>query len=195
LSNLSRAIDLVYSFKQVAADQASGERRQFDLRTWLDELLTSLGPVLRKSGHDVRVDCPPDVTLDTYPGSLAQVLTNLVMNAIVHAYQPGKTGQLTILARPLGGRMVRLTFADDGRGIAPEHIGKIFDPFFTTSRDRGGTGLGLHIVYNLVTAKLQGGIDVDSTPGKGTRFTIDLPLNVAERAAEPSPSPREEPIA
>jgi signal transduction histidine kinase len=195
LSNLTRAIDLVYSFKQVAADQASGERRRFDIKQWLDELLTSLGPVLRKSGHEVKVECPSGLMLDTYPGSLAQVLTNLVMNAIVHAYSPGETGRLTISVHPVSERLVRLTFADDGHGIAPEHLGKIFDPFFTTGRDRGGTGLGLHIVYNLVTAKLQGSIDVDSRPGQGTRFSIELPLTVSERAAEIAAARREEPIA
>lgn len=193
LSNLTRAIDLVYSFKQVAADQASGERRRFDIKTWLDELLTSLGPVLRKSGHAVAVECPPGLMLDTYPGSLAQVLTNLVMNAIVHAYSPGETGRLSIKVHAPNDRL-RLTFADDGHGIAPEHLGKIFDPFFTTGRDRGGTGLGLHIVYNLVTAKLQGSIDVDSRPGRGTRFTIELPLTVSERVADPT-ARREERIA
>jgi signal transduction histidine kinase len=192
LSNLTRAIDLVYSFKQVAADQASGERRRFEIKTWLDELLTSLGPVLRKSGHEVVVECPPDLMLDTYPGSLAQVLTNLVMNALVHAYPPGRTGRLTITATSLNTRMARLTFADDGQGIAPENLGKIFDPFFTTGRDRGGTGLGLHIVYNLVTAKLHGTIEVESKPGQGTRFTIDLPLTVSERNADGSQDRQEE---
>jgi signal transduction histidine kinase len=186
LSNLTRAIDLVYSFKQVAADQASGERRRFDVKTWLDELLTSLGPVLRKSGHEVAVRCPPDLVLDTYPGSLAQVLTNLVMNALVHAYPGGRTGCLTITVASLRPGTIRFTFADDGGGIAPENLSKIFDPFFTTGRDRGSTGLGLHIVYNLVTARLQGGIDVESRPGQGTRFTIDLPVTVHDRAPEPS---------
>jgi signal transduction histidine kinase len=182
LSNLSRAIDLVYSFKQVAADQASGERRQFDLKTWLDELLTSLGPVLRKSGHQVVVTCPPDLVLDTYPGSLAQVLTNLVMNALVHAYPPGVTGILTITASHSRSGTLRLSFADDGRGISPQNLAKIFDPFFTTGRERGSTGLGLHIVYNLVTARLQGTIDVDSTPGRGTTFTVELPIALSNRA-------------
>jgi signal transduction histidine kinase len=182
LSNLSRAIDLVYSFKQVAADQASGERRQFDLKTWLDELLTSLGPVLRKSGHKVVVTCPTDLVLDTYPGSLAQVLTNLVMNALVHAYPPGQTGVLTIAASHSRAGMLRLSFSDDGRGISPQNLAKIFDPFFTTGRERGSTGLGLHIVYNLVTARLQGNIEVDSTPGRGTTFTIELPIALSNRA-------------
>jgi len=182
LSNLSRAIDLVYSFKQVAADQASGERRRFEVKGWLDELLTSLGPVLRKSGHEVVVTCPDDLVLDTYPGNLAQVLTNLVMNALVHAYPSGQTGRIEITVSNWRHDVVRFTFADDGRGITPQNLSKVFDPFFTTGRERGSTGLGLHIVYNLVTARLQGSIDVQSTPGSGTRFTIDLPVTVSDRA-------------
>jgi signal transduction histidine kinase len=185
LSNLGRAIDLVYSFKQVAADQASGERRKFGLKTWLDELLTSLGPLLRRSGAAVAVACPADLTLDSYPGSLAQVLTNLIMNALVHAFPEGEPGRLAVTASVTSGRMVRIVFEDDGKGIAAEHLPKIFDPFFTTGRDRGGTGLGLHIVYNLVTARLQGSIDVESRPGNGTRFTILIPMTVVDRPSDP----------
>ena len=184
LTNLGRAIDLVYSFKQVAADQASGERRRFDLKAWLDELLTSLSPLLRKSGAEVEVSCPADITLDSYPGSLGQVLTNLVMNALVHAFPEGQAGHLAISASLTPQGMVRIVFGDDGRGIAPENLPKIFDPFFTTGRDRGGTGLGLHIVYNLVTARLHGSIEVESRPGRGTQFTIHIPPTVPERAAE-----------
>jgi signal transduction histidine kinase len=183
LANLKRAIDLVYSFKQVAADQASGERRRFDVKIWLDELLTSLGPVLRKSGHQVVVECPLDLVLDTYPGSLAQVLTNLVMNAMVHAFEPGQHGELTIRVTERRPQAIRLVFSDDGKGIGPEHLPRIFDPFFTTGRDRGSTGLGLHIVYNLVTARLHGAIEVESHVGQGTRFIIDLPMQ------PPDPSP------
>jgi signal transduction histidine kinase len=186
VSNLTRVIDLVYGFKQVAVDQASGERRRFELSSWLNELLTSLGPLLRKSGHEVAVECPSDLELDSYPGSLGQVLTNLIMNAIVHAYPAGASGRLTITVAKFSQRVVRIVFADNGKGIAPEHIGKIFDPFFTTGRDRGSTGLGLHIVYNLVTAKLQGVISVESRPGEGARFTIDVPLTVSE--ASPGPT-------
>jgi signal transduction histidine kinase len=184
LTNLGRAIDLVYSFKQVAADQASGERRRFDLKAWLDELLTSLSPLLRKSGAEVEVSCPADIALDSYPGSLGQVLTNLVMNALVHAFPEGQAGHLAISASLTQAGMVRIVFGDDGRGIAPENLPKIFDPFFTTGRDRGGTGLGLHIVYNLVTARLHGSIEVESRPGRGTQFTIHIPPTVPERAAE-----------
>jgi signal transduction histidine kinase len=135
---------------------------------------------LRKGGHEVAVDCSPDIELDSYPGSLGQVLTNLIMNAVVHAYPPGRSGHLTIAVTPRSRRSIRIVFADDGKGIAPDHLGKIFDPFFTTGRDRGSTGLGLHIVYNLVTAKLQGTISVESELGRGTRFIVDLPTSVAE---------------
>jgi signal transduction histidine kinase len=194
LANLKRAIDLVYSFKQVAADQASGERRRFDVKIWLDELLTSLGPVLRKSGHQVVVECPPDLVLDTYPGSLAQVLTNLVMNATVHAFEPGQHGELAIRVTERRGQAIRLIFSDDGKGIGPEHLPRIFDPFFTTGRDRGSTGLGLHIVYNLVTARLHGTIEVESCVAQGTRFTIDLPMQPPDPPPERT-APRMERLA
>ena len=182
--NLTRAADLVHSFKQVAADQASGERRRFEMRTWVTDLLTSLGPALRKTGHQVAMDCRPELMIDTYPGALAQVVTNLLMNAVIHAYDEGQTGRLSLTVSEPVADHVRVVFADDGRGIPPAHLAKIFDPFFTTGRSRGSTGLGLHIVYNLVTSKLHGRIEVDSKPGQGTRFTIDLPLVLPESAPE-----------
>jgi signal transduction histidine kinase len=194
LANLTRAIDLVYSFKQVAADQASGERRRFELKSWLEELLTSIGPMLRKTGHVVEVACPSGIELDSFPGSLGQVLTNLIMNSIVHAYGPDQAGHLAIAVSLPKRDMVRLVFSDDGRGIPPENLSRIFDPFFTTGRERGGTGLGLHIVYNLVTVGMQGSIDVESTAGQGTSFTIDLPLVAPERSGQ-APAPHEIPVA
>lgn len=183
-TNLTRAADLVHSFKQVAADQASGERRRFEMKTWLGDLLTSLGPALRKTSHQIHVECRPDLMIDTYPGALAQVVTNLLMNALAHAYDEGVSGRMVVQITEPAKDTVRIVFSDDGKGIPPHHIGKVFDPFFTTGRGRGRTGLGLHIVYNLVTSKLHGKIDIDSTPGKGTRFTIDLPVTVPETPPE-----------
>jgi signal transduction histidine kinase len=182
-SNLTRAADLVHSFKQVAADQASGERRTFDMDEWLQDLLTSLGPVLRKTKHEVAIECAAGITVDTYPGALGQVITNLLVNAKAHAYDKGQAGHLSIRVTEPKPDTVRIVFADDGKGIPPEHIGKVFDPFFTTGRSAGSTGLGLHIVYNLVTSRLQGHIRLDSKVGKGTRFTIDIP-KVAEAQTE-----------
>ncbi len=183
-TNLTRAAGLVHSFKQVAADQASGERRSFDVKIWLDDLLRSVGPVLRKTGHAVIVECPAGLTIDTYPGALGQAVTNLVMNALTHAYREGETGTLSLTVEKPRPDLVRLTFADDGKGISAENLRRVFDPFFTTGRNRGNTGLGLHIVYNLVTNRLHGKIDVASEPGKGTRFIIEIPVTVPESPPE-----------
>jgi signal transduction histidine kinase len=182
-ANLTRAADLVHSFKQVAADRASGERRRFVVKGWVREVVTSLGAVLRKSGHALKVECPDDLTLDSYPGALAQVLTNLIMNALVHAFPDGRAGGRMVLTVTAPTRdSVRFVFADDGVGIPGEHQERIYEPFFTTGRDRGSTGLGLHIVYNLVTATLGGRIEMTSEPGRGTRFTIDLPARVSDKS-------------
>ena len=174
-NNLTRAGDLVYSFKQVAVDQVGGERRSFDMRAWLLELLRSLGPALRKRGHRIETECPDGIVLDGYPGALGQVLSNLVLNAVTHAYPADRAGLMRLDVAQTTPDRVRIVFVDDGRGIAPEHVGRVFDPFFTTRRGLGSTGLGLHIVYNLVTATLNGRIAMESEPGAGTRFTIDLP--------------------
>ena len=183
-ANLTRAGELVHSFKQVAADQVSSERRSFELAGWVQDLLTSLRPVLRKAGHEVTVTCEPDLLVDTYPGALAQVLTNLVMNALVHGYPPQMAGTLSIVIGRTRSDMIRIVFSDDGRGMAADVRNKAFDPFFTTARNRGSTGLGLHIVYNLVTSKLQGRIDMASRPGHGTTFTITFPTRVIENTPE-----------
>ena len=182
-TNLTRAAVLVQSFKQVAADQVSSERRSFAMDVWARELLTSLQPVLRRSGHEVALTCPQGLVVDTYPGALAQVLTNLVMNALTHAFAQAETGQLRLQIERAGADNVRIVFADDGRGIAQENLAKVFDPFFTTARNRGSTGLGLHIVFNLVTGPLEGRIDVASDIGAGTRFTITMPVRVTQAVA------------
>lgn len=179
--NLARAADMVQSFKRVAADQTSEERRRFEMGEWLRELLTSLGPALRKSGHEVETRCPPDLVLDTYPGALAQVVTNLVMNSVDHAFAPGESGRITIAIERRGPRHLRLVFDDDGRGIARDSAAKVFEPFFTTARERGNTGLGLHIVFNLVTGRLGGKIELDQSGARrGARFVLDLPLSAAD---------------
>jgi signal transduction histidine kinase len=175
LKNLQRAGDLIQSFKQVAVDQSSGERRQFRLRAYIDEVLLSLAPYLKKFGHALAVDCPPDLMVDTYPGAIAQILTNLVNNSLVHAFDNGQKGHLSISAT-IADSTVTLHYADDGRGVAAENLGRIFDPFFTTRRGAGGSGLGLHIAFNLVHQLLGGTIEVSSEPGRGTRFTVRFPV-------------------
>lgn len=180
LSNLHRASELVQSFKQVAVDQSSAERRHFELKEYVDEVLLSLTPKLKKTPHQVTTDIPEHLMLDSYPGALAQILTNLITNALIHAFDDRQPGTIHLQAQAEGPQL-RLRCADDGRGMPAEHLKKLFDPFFTTKRGSGGSGLGMHIVFNLVTQALQGKITVDSTPGQGTRYDMLIPLRAPHR--------------
>jgi predicted ATPase/signal transduction histidine kinase len=177
LTNLQRAGDLIQSFKQVAVDQTHLEQRSIALKSYLEDLLTSLGPQLRQAQHTLTVTGDDSITIVSYPGAIAQLITNLLNNSLLHAYPTGAAGQLQIGIQQTD-EFAILKYSDDGCGIPPENLGKIFDPFFTTARDRGGSGLGLHIVYNLVTQKLGGTIEVESTVGKGTLFVIQLPWSL-----------------
>jgi PAS domain S-box-containing protein len=174
LGNLQRAADLVHSFKQVAADQTSDTRRRFRLKEYLEEILLSLRPKLKNTRHEVLLDCPDDLEVDSYPGSFSQVLTNLILNSLTHAYGVDQTGTLSIRVTR-NAHDLRLVYADDGRGIPAGHRGRIFEPFFTTRRGQGGSGLGLHIVYNVVKQHLGGDIRCESHSGEGTTFTLDIP--------------------
>jgi signal transduction histidine kinase len=175
LANLERTAELVRGFKQVAVDQASAERRRFALALYLQEILVSITPAIRKAGQTVEIDCPPDIEIDGWPGGLSQVVINLVLNALAHAFQPGDPGTVTIRCRADDGQAT-LDVRDDGKGIAPDLLGHIFEPFFTTKRGEGGSGLGLHIVHSIVTGSLGGTIAVQSEVGRGTRFTLAFPL-------------------
>lgn len=184
LSNCERAAALIRSFKQVAVDRTTSERRRFDLAATIGETLDSLGPGLRQAGHTVTVSCPAGLMMDTYPGALGQVLTNLVMNSVVHGYDEGVAGRLSIRVDQPDPATVRLVYADDGKGIPDHHRARVFDPFFTTRRGSGGTGLGLHIAHNLVRGSLGGTLTVDSAPGRGTSFTLVMPVT-AEATVSP----------
>ncbi len=176
-ANIRRASDLISSFKQVAVDQTSDERRRFRLGQCLDDVLVSLQPRLRKEGVGVVFLCPGNIDMDSYPGSVAQVLTNLVMNALVHAFADRENRQIRVTVAPDGPDRITLSVADNGGGIPPDVQPRIFDPFFTTRRGVGGTGLGLHIVFNLITQRLGGTITVEDAPPSGTRFVVQLPLS------------------
>ncbi len=174
LNNLRRAAGLINSFKQVAVDQASSERRRFNLRSYIEEVLLSLRPQLRQAHHTVELHCPGHLELDTYPGALAQIITNLVMNANLHAFGDRQPGTVLIDVEEVEAGIV-MQFRDDGCGISTEALAKIFDPFYTTRRGQGGSGLGLHIVYNLATQTLRGQIEVESEVGTGTVFRLAIP--------------------
>jgi signal transduction histidine kinase len=177
LNNLQRAAELVQSFKQVAVDQTNLERRKFGVKTYINDVLRSLAPQLKRSAHRLSITGADDLIIDSYPGALSQVVTNLVMNSVLHAYLDDKGGQLIFEVRSEG-KQVIIEYRDDGCGITPETLKKIYEPFFTTARHRGGTGLGLHIVYNLVIQKLGGQINCESVVGQGTKFTLTLPMHL-----------------
>ena len=175
LNNIHRACNLVQNFKQVAYDQITDSRRLFNLRLWIEDMVQNLAPKWRRLGHRVEIDCPGDIEMDSYAGALAQILTNLIMNSIDHGYDHGQGGRLLIMVRPCDGSTIDLIYSDDGKGISTEIQGRVFDPFFTTRRASGNTGLGLHIIFNIVTGKLGGHIHLEGRPEKGVRFAIRLP--------------------
>ena len=175
LRNLSRAVDLVSSFKQVAVDRQSSQSRQFNLADMVGEILLTLWPTLKKTGIEVRHDVPRDIIMNSYPGPLGQVLTNLVNNAVIHGFD-GRGGIIELAVRHVEDGWIEIQVSDNGAGIAPENLKRIFDPFFTTRLGLGGSGLGLNIVYNIVHGVLGGRITVHSTPGAGARFVLTLPV-------------------
>jgi PAS domain S-box-containing protein len=182
MRNLTKAAELVSSFKQVAVDQTSSQRRRFGLAAMVAEVVTTLGPTIRKTPFVVEQAIAPDILMESYPGPLGQVLTNLINNAILHGFDGRLAGHIRIAAeKPVAGEPVVLTVSDDGNGIAPEVLPRIFDPFFTTRLGQGGSGLGLNIVHNMVFSILGGRISVDSTPGKGTCFTLTLAVSAPEQ--------------
>ncbi len=175
LKNLERAAELIQSFKRVAVDQSSESKRVFNVKSYLEEILLQLSPKLKATQHAVLIRGDAALDINSFPGAFSQIVTNLVMNSLLHAYTPDDRGVIELDFQGSDRQFV-FVYTDDGSGIPAENLGKIFEPFFTTQRGQGGSGLGLHIVYNLVTRKLGGTIRCDSQWGEGTQFTIELPL-------------------
>lgn len=182
LRNLRRADRLVRSFKQVAVDQASEQYREVGCRQYLEEILLSLQPALRKTAHRVQLLGEGEIPLATYPGALYQIVVNLVMNALVHGLREVEQGTVRI-HYALHGDSLRLSVSDDGCGIAAEVLPKIFDPFFTTQRGSGGSGLGLHIAWTLATQILRGTLRCESAPAKGATFILEFPARLPPPSA------------
>lgn len=173
--SLTKASNLVKSFKQVAVDQNNDVPRSFAVCTYLQDILLTHHPVLRKTKLQVRLDCPETLEVQSFPGAWSQIISNLIANSLTHGYPDGTEGGLIdIQVRETGDR-VELVYRDNGKGMAGEVAAKVFEPFFTTNRQGGGSGLGMHIVYNVVTQRLQGTIRLHSEPGRGVEFTITMP--------------------
>ncbi|MBW2218177.1 MAG: PAS domain S-box protein [Deltaproteobacteria bacterium] len=175
LTNLERAVDLLNSFKNVAVDQIVEKRRNFNLKTNIEDTLSSLRPKYKRTDHTVTVECPDDLEINSYPGAFSQIITNLVMNSLTHGFEGIEKGKI-ILTADKKENMLLFTYRDTGEGMDEATLNKLFDPFFTTTRSKGGIGLGMHIVYNLVSKTLKGLIDCRSSLGKGAEFIIEIPL-------------------
>ena len=176
--NAARAADLINHFKQVAVDQTSTRRRSFNLRQTVEEVLVTLRPQFKRTAHRIELEIPPDLALDSYPGPLEQVIANLISNSLTHGFEGIAAGVIHIRAAPLGTTHVHIDYTDNGVGIPETIVNRIFDPFFTTKLGSGGSGLGLYIVYNLVTGVLGGTIQAYKPPSHGTTFTLILPCTV-----------------
>ncbi len=176
LRNLIRAAELTKSFKQVAVDQASEEERTFILKDYLNEIVKSLQPKFKHSQIQISIVCDENIELASYPGVFYQIITNLIINSLIHGFQNEPEGEITIEGR-IQDKYLILHYSDNGKGITAEVINKIFEPFFTTNRKKGGSGLGLHITYNLVTHKLKGTIRCESVVNQGTTFIMQIPFS------------------
>ncbi|WP_395402901.1 GAF domain-containing protein [Pseudoduganella sp. UC29_106] len=181
-TNTQRAAALVRSFKQVAVDQSSDNIRHFNLRKYLDEVLLSLQPKLKGKPIEVSVECPSDINMESFPGAVSQIVTNMVVNSLVHGFEEGQSGKIRIAGR-LEGDHVVFDYSDDGVGMDPATLQQLFDPFFTTKRGSGGSGLGAHILYNLVTGPLGGTVKVVSSPGMGLHYHLRFPRDQRKVAA------------
>ncbi len=175
LANLDRTVDLIRNFKQLASDQTSDQRRTFRLAAVIGEAMSAIGPTLKTRPITVHIDVPDDIEMDSYPGPLSRIVINLVNNSIIHGFEGRERGSIELSAHLRGPDAVEIVYADDGVGMNAEVVRHIFDPFFTTKLGKGGSGLGMHITYNLTTTVLGGRIQVSSKLKEGARFELLLP--------------------
>ncbi|MFH1154676.1 MAG: response regulator [Pseudomonadota bacterium] len=174
LINMERAAELISSFKQVAVDQSSEEKRFFNLKDYIGEVLLSLRPKYKNTGHEIEVICDSDLEIYSYPGAYSQIVSNLIMNSLFHGFKGIDNGKMRFEIG-LNNSVIDFVYTDNGVGMTREQVAKVFDPFFTTMRGKGGTGLGMSIVFNLVTQTLGGTIRCESNPGSGVAFIMQFP--------------------
>jgi two-component system, NtrC family, sensor kinase len=174
-TNLQRASELISSFKQIATDRSTYDKRVFNLKEYIGDIIISLKPKFKKTGFDIELRCPDNIKIASYPGAFSQVITNLITNSFIHGFEDKTEGSI-ILDIFQANDYYMIRYSDNGKGINPEIISKIYDPFFTTKRGKGGTGLGLHMVHNIVTQTLKGTIRCESIVHQGTTFLITIPI-------------------
>lgn len=173
-ANTGKAASIIRSFKSIAVDQSSEDMRSINLKAYLDEVLLSMKPVLKKLPHEISIDCPDNINIDTIAGSLSQVVCNLINNSIIHGFNEEEAGHIHIQAHDTDDTYT-LIYSDNGKGMSQEQLNNYFEPFYTSKRGQGGSGLGGHIIFNLVTGKLKGKLALDSQPNDGFSITFKLP--------------------
>lgn len=171
---LQVASSLIKNFKEVAVDQHNSDIRDVELNTYMNKVMDTVRPKFKPTNIDLYLDCDESLALKTRPGAFSQVVSNLLLNSLIHAFDDNEVGMVKIDCKEIGDK-IKVEISDDGKGISKENLEKVFDPFFTTKRGQGGSGLGLSIVYNIVTEALGGRIEASSELGQGTTFTIELP--------------------
>jgi signal transduction histidine kinase len=174
MSNLQRASELIASFKQITVDQASEAIRTINLKVYLNEIIHTLSPKLKKRKHQIEIECPDDIELSIPAGAISQIFTNLILNSVIHGFELKQQGRMVINIED-DGQDITINYSDNGKGMSEAQLSQIFDPFFTTKRDQGGSGLGTHIVYNLIRQTLDGDIVAQSGIGKGLKYKITFP--------------------
>ena len=174
-ANTKRAASLVRSFKQVAVDQTSDDKREFMLASYLNEIMVSLQPKLKGKQIQIHIDCPDTLKIHSHPGALSQIVTNFVVNSLNHGFEQTHDGQIYLRMKMVDTHL-SFEYEDNGKGMEQDELEKLFDPFYTTKRGQGGSGLGAHIVYNLVTGLLNGSIKASSQVGKGLLYQIRIPI-------------------
>lgn len=179
LTNMIKAASLIKGFKEISVDQTSNDIRTFNFKDYIDEVILSIHSELKHTKHKIVIDVDCGIKLTTYPGALSQVLTNLIFNTLIHGFEDLQEGEINIIAKD-SGSMIDLIYKDNGKGIPEEVLQKIYNPFFTTKRGKGGSGLGMNIVFNLVSKTLRGTIKCSSELNKGVTFTINFPKNIKE---------------
>jgi signal transduction histidine kinase len=183
--NLNRAAELISSFKQVAVDQSSENNRTFSFAKLMEEILMSMRPKLKRVSHEINIHCAEDLYIESKAGPINQIMINLIMNSIIHGFEFKEKGTIDIDIVMQDDKKICITFKDNGEGIPEQLRKRIFDPFVTTKRGQGGSGLGMHLVYNLVTQALNGSISVQSETGKGVEFKIIFPVKRINPASLP----------
>jgi signal transduction histidine kinase len=175
--NLNRSAELISSFKQVAVDQSSDNSRCFYIAQLINEVLLSLKPKLKNHQHIIHIDCDPELSIESKPGPINQILINLIMNSLIHGFEHTEHGEIVIKVT-YANNQLSICYTDNGKGMNEQLRKRIFDPFVTTKRGMGGSGLGMHLVYNLVNQGLDGHISVMSEEEQGIQFDINFPAKI-----------------